>query len=92
MPLFHALGLFFFISLTIDRTTPIMLSIAEMPVTADNLLQFMEYSGCNGVLAPPSVLIEMVSMPHAMKAFKRMSLVITGGGMSITMTFRLHNS
>lgn len=80
-----------FISLTIDRTTPMMLSVAEMPVTADNLLQFMEYSGCDGVLAPPSVLIEMVSMPQAMKAFKRMSLVMTGGGMSSTVFSRLHN-
>ena len=57
-----------------------MLGIPELPVTADNLLQFMEYSGCDGVLAPPSVLIEMVSMPQAMDAFKRLSLLMTGGG------------
>lgn len=81
-----------FISLTIHRTTPMILGIAEMPVTADNLLQFMEYSGCDGILAPPSVLIEMVSIPQAMKAFKRMSLVMTGGGKFSTPLVCLRDS
>ncbi|CRG85138.1 putative polyketide synthase 32 [Talaromyces islandicus] len=80
MPLFHALGIYFFLSVSIYWESPIVLSRPEKAVTPDTVVETIKDSLADAVILPPSTAAEMSNYDEYVKTLKKMAFVTTGGG------------
>ncbi|KAI1409738.1 acetyl-CoA synthetase-like protein [Hypoxylon sp. FL1857] len=80
MPFFHASGLYFATFLGILCGSPCVFPIGSKPLTADLMAEYIEYSGGESVLSPPSILEEMRKVPAHVEALKKLKCVLFGGG------------
>jgi hypothetical protein len=78
--MFHALGLYFYISLSIYWGTPLVLPIADQVLTADTVRVCLERSSADAAILPPSILADMSYDKTNIEALNRLSFVTTGGG------------
>lgn len=80
VPFFHALGLYFYISLSIFWGTPLVLPIADQAVTPDSVYSFITNSGADAAVLAPSLLQEMSHDKNDMNLLAALSFVTCGGG------------
>ncbi|KAJ5280023.1 hypothetical protein N7478_005395 [Penicillium angulare] len=80
MPLFHALGIYIYISTTIFFGTPLVLPIPDQAVTPDAICSFIKHSGADAAIVPPSILADMSYETEDIEFLKKLSFVSTGGG------------
>ncbi|KAH8651039.1 nonribosomal peptide synthetase [Xylariales sp. PMI_506] len=79
MPLFHAAGLYCFISLVYFWNTPVALGPVR-PLSTDIILQCLEHAAIDSILLPPAILEDMSQDKVSTEALSKMKLVIFGGG------------
>ncbi|KAH6896630.1 putative NRPS-like enzyme [Thelonectria olida] len=80
MPLFHAAGIIFFLSITGLYGTPTALSIADRPLTADLAIECLKYADVQGALMAPFHLEEISKNSESMAVLAKLRFVIFGGG------------
>ncbi|KAI1142672.1 acetyl-CoA synthetase-like protein [Hypoxylon sp. FL0543] len=80
MPFFHASGLYFSVFLGILCNRPCVLPIGSKPLTADLISEYIEYSGGESIIVPPSILQDMSKVPAHVESLKKMKIVMFGGG------------
>ncbi|KAI0842989.1 acetyl-CoA synthetase-like protein [Hypoxylon sp. FL0890] len=80
MPFFHASGLYFSVFLSIFCGEPCTLPIGSKPLTADLIAEYIQYSGGESIIVPPSILQDMSKVPAHVEALKKMNIVMFGGG------------
>ncbi|CAI7678147.1 unnamed protein product [Penicillium pancosmium] len=80
MPFFHALGLYYYISLSIFWGTPLVLPIADQAVTPDTVYSFINNSGADAAVLAPSLLQDMSHDNNDMNLLAALSFVTCGGG------------
>ncbi|KAJ5612047.1 hypothetical protein N7510_005241 [Penicillium lagena] len=79
-PLCHALGLYLYISLSIFWGTPLLLPVADQAVTSDAICSFIQHSGADAAVVPPSILADMSQEEADIELLKKLSFVSCGGG------------
>lgn len=80
VPLFHALGVYFFLAVSIYWESPIVLSRPEKAVTPDTVVETLKDSFADAVILPPSIAAEMSNYDEYIEPLKKLSFVTTGGG------------
>ncbi|KAI0120256.1 acetyl-CoA synthetase-like protein [Hypoxylon sp. NC0597] len=80
MPFFHASGLYFATFLGILCKSPCVLPIGSKPLTGDLISEYIEYSGGESILLPPSILEDMSKVPAHVESLKKLKIVMFGGG------------
>jgi acyl-CoA synthetase (AMP-forming)/AMP-acid ligase II len=80
VPLFHALGVYFFIAVSIYWNTPMVLSHPEKAITPDTVLETIKYSMADAVILSPSIAADMSNDKGYIEPLKRLAFVTTGGG------------
>ncbi|KAH8689580.1 hypothetical protein BGW36DRAFT_352001 [Talaromyces proteolyticus] len=80
MPLYHALGIYMFLSFTVYWNTPMALVCPEKPLTPETAVEFIHYSLADATVLPPSTLAEMSHNADYLETLKNLSFVTTGGG------------
>ncbi|KAI1390133.1 acetyl-CoA synthetase-like protein [Hypoxylon trugodes] len=80
MPFFHAAGLYLGTYLGVMGGKPAVLPIPSKPLTADLVADYINYTGSNHTLLPPSILEDMSHTPAHVEALKKLDLVMFGGG------------
>ncbi|KAI0896948.1 acetyl-CoA synthetase-like protein [Annulohypoxylon nitens] len=80
MPFFHASGLYFSTFLGIITGCPCILPIGSKPLTGDLVAQYIEYTGGESIILPPSILADMSQVPSQVDALKKLKLCTFGGG------------
>ncbi|KAI1213858.1 acetyl-CoA synthetase-like protein [Annulohypoxylon truncatum] len=80
MPFFHASGLYFTTFLSIIAGSPCILPIGSKPLTGDLAVQYIEYTGAECILLPPSIVTDMSQVPAQVEALKKLKIVAFGGG------------
>ncbi|KAI1106718.1 acetyl-CoA synthetase-like protein [Jackrogersella minutella] len=80
MPFYHASGLYFTVFLGILSGNPCVLPIGSKPLTGDLAAEYIERTGAETALLPPSILVDMSQVPSQVETLKKMKLAIFGGG------------
>lgn len=66
--------------MTIYWKTPVVLSVAEQPVTPDTIVENLKYSLSDSVVLAPSIVGEMSRDDEYIETLKKLAFVTTGGG------------
>ncbi|KAJ5238518.1 hypothetical protein N7468_003137 [Penicillium chermesinum] len=79
-PLFHALGLYLFISISIYYGKPMVLPCTDLAMTPDSIVSLIKHARADGIVIAPSVLEEMSHEDADTEVLKAMKCVVFGGG------------
>lgn len=80
MPFFHAFGAYIFVGLSIFWGTPLVLPIPDRAVTPDNVRSFIDNSGADAAILPPSLLADMSHEKSELQLLAKLAFVASGGG------------
>ncbi|KAK1978397.1 male sterility protein [Colletotrichum cereale] len=80
LPMFHAGGVFGFISTTAICGKEVVYAPPDRPLTPDLAIEIIQSSGSNSATLPPSVLEEMARRPEHIAVLKQLSFIAFGGG------------
>ncbi|KLU92075.1 hypothetical protein MAPG_11022 [Magnaporthiopsis poae ATCC 64411] len=79
MPLFHAGGIYFTIMCSFFFEKPVALGFPDRPLTAQTLMEAIEYAGVATAMLPPAILEDMSYMPEGVAALAKLKRVAYGG-------------
>ncbi|KAI2470044.1 acetyl-CoA synthetase-like protein [Annulohypoxylon bovei var. microspora] len=80
MPFFHASGIYFSTILGIFSDRTCVFPIGSKPLTGDLVVEYIEQTGGETIILPPSILVDMSQVPAHVEALKKLKLVFFGGG------------
>ncbi|TIC99604.1 Non-canonical non-ribosomal peptide synthetase FUB8 [Colletotrichum higginsianum] len=80
MPMFHAGGVYGFMSTAILSGKEVIYPPPERPLTADLAIEVIQATGATSASLPPSLLEEMCHRPDQIAIMKRLNFVGFGGG------------
>ncbi|OAA55119.1 Male sterility, NAD-binding protein [Cordyceps fumosorosea ARSEF 2679] len=80
LPLFHAFGLYCFISIPTFWGKPMTLGIGDKPLTAESVVRGYEAAGCDALILPPSIVEDISKLDGGIEKLKKLSYVACGGG------------
>lgn len=80
MPLFHAGGIYLTIICSLFFDKPVALGFPDRPLTAQALMEAIEYADVATVVVPPALLEDMSHMPEGVAALAKLKRVAYGGG------------
>ncbi|KAI0467693.1 hypothetical protein F4859DRAFT_517855 [Xylaria cf. heliscus] len=80
MPLFHAAGLYCFLVTALYYGTPVALSLPDRPLSAESVLESLNYLDAEGVLLPPALLEDMSQSDRYIQPLKKLNIVCFAGG------------
>ncbi|KAI3319504.1 nonribosomal peptide synthetase [Xylariaceae sp. AK1471] len=80
MPLFHAAGLYVFLSATLYYETPTAFGLPDRPLSSESVLECLEYADVQGAMLPPAILEDMSQSDHYIEALSKLNIVFFGGG------------
>ncbi|KAF4955998.1 hypothetical protein FGADI_4171 [Fusarium gaditjirri] len=79
MPMYHAAGTFLpltFIYVGVSSVMP----LPNQPLNVDTALDYLNCSGADGAMLPPSVVDELAASEEGVEALAKLKVVATGGG------------
>ncbi|KAI1419426.1 hypothetical protein F5Y12DRAFT_778076 [Xylaria sp. FL1777] len=79
MPIFHAGGLFCFISSALYFETPAAFSI-DRPLSAESVVECLEHLDVQATVLPPAILEDMSQADRYIEPLKKLNMVLFGGG------------
>ncbi|KAK5633742.1 hypothetical protein RRF57_009457 [Xylaria bambusicola] len=79
MPLFHAAGLFAFLTFSLYYETPVALGIPERPVSTDSIAECLENVDVQGTLLPPAILEDMSQSDRYIEPLRKLNIVCFAG-------------
>lgn len=56
------------------------LSMADKPLTAENVVKAYDAAGCDALIVPPSIVEDIALLDNGVEKLKKMSYVSCGGG------------
>lgn len=80
MPLFHAAGLYCFLTTALYYETPVALPLPSRPLSADSVLEAIENADVEATMLPPAILEDMSQEDRYMESLKRLNMVFFAGG------------
>lgn len=82
MPMYHAAGTYLPLSFIYIGLSTVM-PLPNQPLNVDTAMEYLNRSGADGALLPPSVIDGLAASEEGMEALAKLKLLITGGGKSI---------
>lgn len=82
MPMYHAAGTYLPLSSIYIGLSTVM-PLPNQPLNVDTAMEYLNRSGADGALLPPSVIDGLAASEEGMEALAKLKLLITGGGKSI---------
>ncbi|EXL40688.1 hypothetical protein FOCG_16840 [Fusarium oxysporum f. sp. radicis-lycopersici 26381] len=79
MPMYHAAGTYLPLSFIYIGLSTVM-PLPNQPLNVDTAMQYLNRSGADGALLPPSVIDGLAASEEGMEALAKLKLLITGGG------------
>ncbi|VZH87533.1 unnamed protein product [Fusarium fujikuroi] len=79
MPMYHAAGTYLPLSFIYTGLSAVM-PFPNQPLNADTAMEYLNHSGADGAMLPPSVIDELAASEEGMEALAKLKLLITGGG------------
>ncbi|OTA98386.1 hypothetical protein M426DRAFT_258942, partial [Hypoxylon sp. CI-4A] len=79
VPLFHAGGIYLFLTRAIYWANPVALGIVDRPISADLAVECLDNLDVQGILLAPFVLEEMSKSTRCIQALAKLKMVIFGG-------------
>ncbi|KAI1432912.1 hypothetical protein GGR50DRAFT_696631 [Xylaria sp. CBS 124048] len=82
MPLFHAAGLYAFLTITLYYATPVALGLPDRPLTPDTVIESVQNVDVTAVFLPPAILEEMSRNDSHVKELAKLKVFFAGGTLS----------
>ncbi|CEN61108.1 hypothetical protein ASPCAL07772 [Aspergillus calidoustus] len=79
-PLFHTAGIMPTVLSAFFYNTPIIFRDPSVPLTGDNVLEWLKYSDTGYTVLPPAILEQMSRSEAALEELKKLHVVAFGGG------------
>ncbi|KAF5541105.1 nonribosomal peptide synthetase [Fusarium mexicanum] len=79
MPMYHAAGTYLPLSFIYTGLSAVM-PFPNQPLNVDTAMEYLNHSGADGAMLPPSVIDELAATEEGTEALAKLKLVITGGG------------
>ncbi|KAI1267029.1 nonribosomal peptide synthetase [Xylariaceae sp. FL1019] len=80
MPMFHAAGVYVFLTIGLYFKTPIVFGLPDRPLSSESVVECLENNGADAAILPPAILEDMSQSEHYEKALAKLSFVAFGGG------------
>ncbi|KAI1299559.1 hypothetical protein F5Y03DRAFT_248114 [Xylaria venustula] len=80
MPMFHAAGIYSFLTCGLYFETPIAYGFPDRPLSADSVVECLEQLDVGATLLPPAILEEMSQIDRDIECLKKLNLVFFAGG------------
>ncbi|KAI0481939.1 hypothetical protein GGR56DRAFT_684376 [Xylariaceae sp. FL0804] len=80
MPLFHAAGMYIFLTTVIWYKTPVALGLVDRPLSSDSVVECLEHADVEGAILPPAILEDMSQSESYIKPLAKLKMVVFGGG------------
>lgn len=80
MPLFHAAGLYSFLTFVLFYETPVALGLANRPLSAESVAECLENADVHSAMLPPAILEDMSQSDAYTEALAKLDAVFFGGG------------
>ncbi|KAL3486767.1 hypothetical protein BJX62DRAFT_15724 [Aspergillus germanicus] len=79
-PLFHTAGIMPTVLSAFFYSTPIIFRDPSVPLTGDNVVEWLKYSDTGYTVLPPAILEQMSRSEEALRELKKLHVVAFGGG------------
>ncbi|KAI1349456.1 hypothetical protein F5Y01DRAFT_289187 [Xylaria sp. FL0043] len=80
MPLFHAAGLYSFLTSALYFEAPVAFGIPDRPLSADSVAECLDQLDVQGTLLPPAILEDMSQTDRHVESLKKLNMVVFAGG------------
>ncbi|TGJ82530.1 hypothetical protein E0Z10_g6254 [Xylaria hypoxylon] len=80
MPLFHAAGLYSFLSTCLYYETPAAFGLSDRPLSAESVVGCLEHLDVEGIMLPPSLLEDMSQLDRYIAPLAKLNFVVFSGG------------
>lgn len=80
MPLFHMAGLICTVSLAFYWDTPVVLGVAERPLTAELVIDSLNHADVQSMLLPPALIEDLSQSEEGIAALAKLKILAFGGG------------
>ncbi|RYP91175.1 hypothetical protein DL770_002704 [Monosporascus sp. CRB-9-2] len=80
MPLYHAAGIYLFMSSVVYWGLPAALGMGNQPLSTDQVVQGLDNADVESTALPPVILEEMSRDPEQVRALARLNIVAFAGG------------
>jgi acyl-CoA synthetase (AMP-forming)/AMP-acid ligase II len=80
MPLFHAAGLYCFLTTALYYETPVALALPNRPLSAESVLEALENTHAEATMLPPAILEDMSQDDRYIESLKKLNMVFFAGG------------